>query len=123
VALGTVFDAYMHCLNVVPSILGKFVMSYDFSFDYGLTCSVCGIDWDIYTVSFRKMSYGHQEDVHFRGVEKYFCFFHALNQAGCISLRYVLYVNNFTRFLSAVVRRFISVHISLACLDKIFLNL
>jgi hypothetical protein len=28
--------------------------------------------WDIYIVSFRKMGFGHQEDVYFLGAEKYF---------------------------------------------------
>jgi hypothetical protein len=60
--------------------------------DYGCTCmgrriqmvgSVCNIIWDIYIFLFRKMGFGHQEDVYFLGVEKYF--FYALGQLLCIS--------------------------------------
>jgi hypothetical protein len=81
--------------------------------------SVCDTVWDIYVVSFRKMGFGHQEDVYFLGVEKYFYFFYALGQPVCIPRRCVVYVNYFTKLLSTVVRRFMSVLICSSCLDEI----
>jgi hypothetical protein len=85
--------------------------------------SICDIVWDIYIVLFHKMGFGHQEDVYFLGVEKYFYFFCALGQPICIPRRYVVYVNYFTNLLSLVVRRFMSMLICSACLDKIVSNL
>jgi hypothetical protein len=107
-------------------------MFYVFSCDYDWTCmgspirmvgSVCSIVWDIYIVIFRKMGFGQQEDIYFLDVEKYFYFFYALGQPVCIPRRCVVYVNYFTNLLSTVVRRFMSVLISSACLDKIVSNL
>jgi hypothetical protein len=49
-----------------------------------MVSSVCDVVSDIYIVLFRKMGFGHQEDVYFLGVEKYFCFFYALGQPVCI---------------------------------------
>jgi hypothetical protein len=69
------------------------------------------------------MGFKHQEDVCFLGVEKYFYFFYALDQAVCIPRRYVVYVNYFTDLLSMVVKRFISVLICSACLDSTVSNL
>jgi hypothetical protein len=37
--------------------------------------SVYDIVEDLYIVWFRKMGFGHHEDVYFMGVEKYFYFF------------------------------------------------
>jgi hypothetical protein len=85
--------------------------------------SVCGAGWDIYTVLFRKIGFGHQEDIYFLGFEKYFCFFYALGQPVCIPRRYVVYVNYFTNLLNPVVRTFMSVLICSACLEKIVSNL
>jgi hypothetical protein len=85
--------------------------------------SVCDTGWDIYIVLFRKLGIGHEEDVYFLGVEKYFYFFYVLGQPVCIPRCYVVYLNYFTNLLSTVVRRFISVLICSACLDKIISNL
>jgi hypothetical protein len=49
--------------------------------------SVCDVVWDIYIALFRKMGFGHQEDVYFLGVQKYFYFNNALEQAVCIPRR------------------------------------
>jgi hypothetical protein len=106
-------------------------MFYVFSNNYGLTCigcptrrvgSVYSIGWDFYMVSFREIDFGHQEDVYFLGVEKYFDIFYALGQPVCNPRRYIVYVNCFTNLLSTVVRRFMSVLICSACLDKIVSN-
>jgi hypothetical protein len=103
-----------------------------FLYDYGWTCvgtpirilgNVCGRDWDFYIVLFRKMGFGHQEDVYFLDVEIYFYFFYALGEPVCIPRRCVVYVNYFTNLLSTAVRRFMSVLICSACLDKIVSNL
>jgi hypothetical protein len=63
---------------------------------FPMISSVCDVVWDIYIVLFRKMGFGHQEDVYFLGVEKYFYFFYVLDQLVCIPRRYVVYVNYFT---------------------------
>jgi hypothetical protein len=60
------------------------------------------IVWAIYIVLFRKMGFGHQEDVYFVGVEKYFYFFYALGQPICIPRCYVVCVYYFTNLLSMV---------------------
>jgi hypothetical protein len=52
--------------------------------------SLCGIGWNVYIVSFRKVGFGHQEDVYFLGIENYFDLFYALGQPACIPRRYVL---------------------------------
>jgi hypothetical protein len=65
------------------------------------------------------MGFGHQVDVCFLGVEKYFYVFYALGQPVCIPRRYVVYVNYFPDLLSTVVRRFVSVLICSAYMDKI----
>jgi hypothetical protein len=88
-----------------------------------MVCSVCDIVWDIYIVLFRKMGFGHQEDVCFLGVEKCFYVFYALDQPVCIPRQYVVYVNYFTNLLSTLVRGFMSVLICSACLNKIVSNL
>jgi hypothetical protein len=85
--------------------------------------SVCGMGWDFYIVLIRKMGFSHQEDVCFLDVGKYFCFFYALGQPVCIPRCYVLYVNYFTSLLSTVVRKFMSILIRSAYLDKIISNL
>jgi hypothetical protein len=69
------------------------------------------------------MGLGHQGNVYFLGVEKYFCFFYALGQLVCIPRLYVVYANYLTNLLSTLVRRFTSVVIYSACLDKIVSNL
>jgi hypothetical protein len=103
-------------------------MSYVFSYDYGCTCmgcpirmvgSLCGIGWDFYVVLFRKMGFGHQENACFLGVQECFYVIYELGQPVCISRRYVVYVNS----LRTLVRRFMSVLIRSACLDKIISNL
>jgi hypothetical protein len=88
-----------------------------------MVSSVCDVVWDIYIVLFCKMGFGHQENVYLLGVEKYYYFFYALGQHVCNPSRYVVYVNYFTDLLSMVVRRFMSVLIYSACLDKIVSNL
>jgi hypothetical protein len=85
--------------------------------------SVCDIDWEIYIVLFRKIGFGHQEDVYFLSVEKYFYFFYAAAQPVCIPRRCVVCVNYFTNLLSTVVRRFMSGLIYSASLDKIVSDL
>jgi hypothetical protein len=84
---------------------------------------VCGIGWDFFVVLFCKMNFGHQEDVYFLGIEKYFYLFYELGQPVCIPRRYVVYLNYFTNLLSTVVRRFMSVLRCSACLDRVFSNL
>jgi hypothetical protein len=84
-----------------------------------MVSSVCDVVWDIHIGLFHKMGFGHQEDVCFRGVEKYFYLFYTLGQPICIPR---LYVNYFTN-LSTAVRTFLSVLICSACLDKIVSNL
>jgi hypothetical protein len=88
-----------------------------------MVSSACDAVWVIYIALFRKMGFGHQEDVYFLGVEKYFYYYDALEQAVCIPRRYVVYVNHFTNLLSTVVRRFMSMLICSACWDKILSNL
>jgi hypothetical protein len=77
--------------------------------------SVSDIVWDIYIIMFCEMDFGHPRGC----AEKYDYFFHALGQPVCSPRRHVVYVNYFTNLLSAVVRRFMSVLICSACLDKI----
>jgi hypothetical protein len=52
--------------------------------------SVCGVGWDFYMVSFRKLGFRHQGDVCFLNVEKYFDFLNAWDEPVCIP-RCVLY--------------------------------
>jgi hypothetical protein len=68
------------------------------------------------------MRFGHQEDVYFLGVEKYFIFYE-LGQPVCVPRRYVVCVNYFNNLLSTVVRRLRSVLICSACLENIVSNL
>jgi hypothetical protein len=42
---------------------------------FRLVGNVFAISWNFYIVSFRKMGFGHQGDVYFLAVEKYFDFF------------------------------------------------
>jgi hypothetical protein len=58
-----------------------------------MVCSVCDVVSDIYIVLFRRMGFGHQEDVYFLGVEKNFYLFSALDQPVYIRRRYVVHVN------------------------------
>jgi hypothetical protein len=52
---------------------------------------------------FRKMGFGHQEDVYFLGVEKYFHFFYALGHPTiCFTRCYILCGNYFNSPLSTV---------------------
>jgi hypothetical protein len=90
-----------------------------------MVSSVCDEVWDFYSyiVLFRKMGFGHQYDVYFLDVEKYFYIFYALDQPVRILRSYVVYMNYFTNLLSTVVRRFMSVLICSACLNKIVSNL
>jgi hypothetical protein len=83
---------------------------------------ICDVVWNIYIVLFRKMGFGHQEDIYFLDVEKNFYFFYALAQPFCIPRCYVVYLNYFTNLLSRVVRSFMSVLICSTCLDKIVSN-
>jgi hypothetical protein len=77
--------------------------------------SVCGIGWNFYIVSFRKMGFGHQDSIYFLGVEKYLDFFYALSQPVCIPCCYIVCVNYFTSSSSTELRRFMSVFI---CSEK-----
>jgi hypothetical protein len=80
------------------------------------------IGWNFYIFSFRKIDFGHQEDVYFLAVEKYFHIVYALSQS-LLFYAAILYAwINFTSLLSAVVRRFMSVLICSACFDKIVSN-
>lgn len=84
--------------------------------------SVSGTGRDFYIVSFRKIEFGHQEDVYFLDVEKYFGIFQLLGQPICIPQCYVIYVNYFTSLLSKVVRIFMKAFICSVCLVKIVSN-
>jgi hypothetical protein len=69
------------------------------------------------------MGFGHQEDVYFLGIEKYFYFFYALGQLVCIPRRCVVHVNYFSNMLSTLTRGFMCVFICSSCFDNIVSNL